>query len=172
MRKTLGIVVAIAASLWALLVLLGLPSINRVEDLTASGAGLELGEWQTGVGIYLTAVLVLGILAAWLLRLRFSTGLTILSWLTFGLLAVVVWFHYSAKSRIGVINQYGHGLTYEAWQASVIPWTIALVLVGVCAISSLVNWLLERGSRSRKGALPEDVQKGPPVPPGVKGLGE
>ena len=172
MRKTLGIVVAIAASLWALLVLLGLPSINRVEDLTASGAGLELGEWQTGVGIYLTAVLVLGILAVWLLRRRFSTGLTILSWLTFGLLAAVVWLHCSVKFRIGVINQYGHGLTYEAWQGSVVPWTVALVLVGICAISSLVHWRRERGNRSRKGAPPEDMQKRPPLPPGVNGFGE
>ena len=149
MRKLLGLVVAIATILLALLLLRGLPSVNRVEDLTASGAGSELGEWQTGVGIYLTAVVVFGILAAWLLRLRFSTGLTILSWLTFGVVADVVWLLHSVKSRIGVINEYGHGLTYDAWQSSVIPWTVALVLVGLCAVSSLVHRRLEQVSGSK-----------------------
>ena len=155
MRKILGIVLAIAAILLTLLLVRGLPSVNRVEDLTASGAGLELGEWQTGVGIYLTAVVVFGILAAWLLRLRFSTGLTILSWLTFGVVADVVWALHSMKSRIGVINEHGHGLTYGDWQSSVIPWTIALVLVGICAVSALVHWRIERGRRSKKGVASE-----------------
>ena len=149
MRKILGIASAIAAILLALLILRGLPSVNRVEDLTESGAGLELGEWQTGTGIYLTAVAVFGILTTCLLRLRFSVGLTIVSWLTLGLMAVVVWFLHSVKSRIGVINEHGHGLTYDAWQASVIPWTVALVLVGICAVAALVHWRLERGSRSK-----------------------
>ena len=149
MRKILGIVLAIAAILLTLLLVRGLPSVNRVEDLAASGAGLELGEWQTGIGIYLTAVVVFGILAAWLLRLRFSTGLTILSGLTFGVVADAVWLLHSVKSRIGVINEYGHGLTYDAWQSSVIPWTVALVLVGLCAVSSLVHWRLEQVSGSK-----------------------
>lgn len=166
MRRLLGIVVAIATILLALLLLRGLPSVNRVEDLTASGAGLELGEWQVNVGIFLTAVVVLGILSVCLLRLRFSTGLTMVSWLTLGLAAAVVWFLRSAKSRIGVINEHGHGLTYDAWQASVIPWTVALVLVALCAISSLVHWRLERGSRSRKGTPPESPpDDGPTSPP-------
>ena len=107
----------------------------------------ELGEWQIGVGIFLTAVVVLGILAAFLLRLRFSTGLTLVSWLTLGLVAAVVWFLRFARSRIGVINEHGHGLTYDARQTSVIPWTVALVLVGLCAVASLAHWLLEQGHR-------------------------
>ena len=151
MRRILGIVSATVTALLALLLLRGLPSVNRVEDLTQSGAGLELGEWQVGVGIFLTAAVVLGILAAWLLGFRFSTGLTILSWLTFSLMAAVVGFLHSAKSRIGVINEHGHGLSYDAWQASVIPWTVALVLVGLCAVSALVHWRLEQGGRGRNG---------------------
>ena len=126
-----------------MLLLRGLSSVNRVEDLTASGAGLELGEWQVNVGIHLTAVLVFAISAVSALRLRFSVGLTIVSWLTIGLVAAVVGFLCFAKSRTGVINQHGHGLTYDAWQASVIAWTITLVLVGLCAVASLVHWLLE-----------------------------
>lgn len=144
----LGIVSAIGASLVALLLLWGLPGVNRVEDLTASGAGLELGEWQVNVGIHLTAVVVFVISAVSALRIRFAASLTIVSWLTLGLVAAVLWFLYSAKSRAGVINQYGHGLTYDAWQASVIPWTVALVLVGLCALASLAHWLLD--SRARK----------------------
>jgi hypothetical protein len=54
MRGMLGIVLAIGACLLASLLLRGLPGVNRVEDLTASGAGLELGEWQVHVGIHLT----------------------------------------------------------------------------------------------------------------------
>jgi len=68
-----------------------------------------------------------------------------------GLMAAVVWFLRSVKSRIGVINEHGHGLTYDAWQASVIPWTVALVLVGLCAVSALVHWRLEQGGRGRNG---------------------
>lgn len=154
-RRILGIVSATVTILLALLLFRFPSSVNRIEDLTASGAGLELGEWQTGAGIYLTAMVVFGILTAWLLRLRFSTALTILSWLTFAVVATVVWALHSVKSRIGIINQYGHGLTYDTWQASVIPWTIALVLVGLCAVSSLVHWRLERRGLSRKGVLHE-----------------
>ena len=152
MRRILGIVSAIATILLALLLLRCPSSVNRIEDLNASGAGLELGEWQTGVGIYLTAMEVFGILGAWLLRLRFSTGLTILSWLTFCVVADVVWALHTMKPRIGVINQYGHGLTYDAWQASVIAWTITLVLGGVCAVASVLRRLLEQGL----GAQPKD----------------
>jgi hypothetical protein len=174
MRKTLGIVVAIAAVLLALLLLLGLPRVSRVEDLTASGAGLELGEWQVNVGIHLTAVLVFAILAAILLRLHLSTGLTMVSWLTLGLVAAVVWFIRSAKSRVGVINEHGHGLTYDAWQASVIPWTFALVLVGFCAVASLVHWLVEQRRRRGNGVSPHELpDDGPALPPGnVGGKGE
>ena len=174
MRKLLGIVSVIVTILLALLLFRCPTSVNRIEDLNASGAGVELGEWQTGVGIYLTAMVLFGILGAWLLRLRFSTGLTILSWLTFGVVADVVWALHSMKSRIGVINEYGHGLTYGDWQSSVIPWTVALLLVGLCAVSSLVHWRLERGSRSRKGVSP-DVSPNDQLasPPGNSaGLGE
>jgi len=170
MRKLLGIVLAAVSILLVLLLFRFPSSVNQIEDLNASGAGLELGEWQTGVGIYLTAMVLFGILAAWLLRLRFSTGLTILSWLTFGVVADVVWALHSMKSRIGVINEYGHGLTYGDWQSSVIPWTIALVLVGLCAVSSLVHWLLEQGSRSRKGVSPDVLPNDEPtLPPGNAG---
>jgi len=159
MRKILGIAVAAAAILLAGLLLGNLTHINRVEGLNASGAGLELGEWQTAVGIFLTAVVVLGIVAACLLRLRFSSGLLIVSWLTFGLMAAVVWCLHSAKSRIGVINEHGHGLAYDAWQSSVIPWTAALVLVSLCAVSALVHWRLERGGRGKRGAPPDTPLK-------------
>ena len=170
MRKALGIVVAVVTSLLALLLFRCPSSINRIEDLNASGAGLELGEWQTGAGIYLTAMLVFGILAAWLLRFRFSTTLTILSWLTFGVVADVVWALHSMKSRIGVINEYGHGLTYDAWQASVIPWTFALVLVGFCAVASLVHWLVEQRRRRGNGLSPHELpDDGPALPPGNVG---
>lgn len=52
----------------------------------------------------------------------------------------------------GVINEHGHGLTYGASQASVIPWTIMLVLAGLCAVVSLAHWLLglAPGSKSRE----------------------
>ena len=148
MRKIFGIVSAIVSVLLALLLFSLLPHVILVEDLTESGSGLELGEWQISAGIYLTAVVVFAILAVAAFRLRFSTGLTIVSWLTLGSVAAVVWFLHSVKSRTGVINQHGHGLTYGEWQASVIPWTVALVLVGLCSVSALVHWRLERGSRS------------------------
>ena len=165
MRKTLGIVSAAVSILLVLLLFRFPSSVNQIEDLNASGAGLELGEWQTGVGIYLTAMVLFGILAAWLLRLRFSTGLTILSWLTFGVVADVVWALHSMKSRIGVINEHGHGLTYDAWQASVIPWTVALVLVALCAVSSLVHWLLEQGRRNGKDARQDVPPENDPASP-------
>ena len=142
MRKLLGIISAILTMLLALLLVLGLPRVSRVEDLTASGAGLELGEWQVNVGIYLMAVVVLAVLTVALLRLRFSAGLATVSWLVAGLVAAVVGFLRSAKSITGVINEHGHGLTYDAWQASVIPWTITLVLAVLCAVASLAHWLL------------------------------
>ncbi len=149
MRKVLGIISAIVTVLLALLLLLALPRVNRVEDLTASGAGLELGEWQVNVGIHLTAVAASAILTVCLLRLRFSAGLALVSWLAFGLIAAVVGFLRSAKSITGVINEHGHGLTYDAWQASVIPWTFMLILTGLCAVASLAHWLLEQVQAAR-----------------------
>ena len=142
MRKIPGTISAVVTVLLPLLLLLGLPRVNHVEDLTASGAGLELGEWQVNVGIHLTLVVVFAILTVSLLRLRFSAGLATVSWLVAGLVAAVVGFLRSAKSITGVINEHGHGLTYDAWQASVIPWTITLVLAGLCAVASLAHWLL------------------------------
>jgi hypothetical protein len=150
MRRVLGIAAATGTMLLALLLVSRLPRVMRVEDLTESGAGLELGEWQAGVGIALTAAILLGILAVFLLRVRFPLGLMLVSSLTFGLVAAIWWFLRSAKARTGVINEHGHGLTYDAWQASVIPWTIALVLVGLCAVASLTHWLL--GIRAQRKA--------------------
>ncbi len=47
MRKIFGIRSAIVTTLFALLLFSYLPIVSRVGALTESGAGLELGEWQT-----------------------------------------------------------------------------------------------------------------------------
>jgi multisubunit Na+/H+ antiporter MnhB subunit len=54
MRKISGILSVIVTILLVMVFFRYLPFASRVEDLTESGAGLELGEWQVSVGIFLT----------------------------------------------------------------------------------------------------------------------
>lgn len=145
MRRTLAILCALVAVLFEV-VLVGvlLPAVNKVEDLGASGAGLELGEWQVSVGGCLLASVLFTILALSSGRATFGTGFLVVSWLAFlscGAAAVCL---YSIKTRTGMVNQYGHGLRYGEWWASVIPWTIATALIAVSAVSALVCALRKR----------------------------
>ena len=145
MRRTLTILCALVAVLFEV-VLVGvlLPAVNKVEDLGASGAGLELGEWQVSVGGCLLASVLFAILALASGKTTFGTGLLVVSWLAFlgcGATAVCL---YSIKTQTGMVNQYGHGLRYGEWWASVIPWTIATALVAVSAVAALVRALRKR----------------------------
>ena len=64
MRMTVTILLALAAILFAfVLVAVWLPAANKIEDLGASGAGLELGEWQITVGVCLLASILFTVLA-------------------------------------------------------------------------------------------------------------
>ena len=145
MRLALTILLALAAMLFAfVLVAVWLPAVNKIEDLGASGAGLELGEWQVTVGVCLLASVLFTVLALCSCKTRFPTGFLIVSWvalLGFGAAAGCL---YSIKGRTGIVNQYGHGLAYGEWWASVIPWTIATALVALSAVSSLVYALGKR----------------------------
>ena len=152
MRRTLTILLVSVASFFAV-VLVGvwLPAVNKIEDLGASGAGLELGEWQVTVGVGLLASILFTVLALSTSKTRFSTGLLITSWvalLGFGAAAACL---YSLKGRTGIVNQFGHGLAYGEWWASVIPWTIATALVAFAAVSSLIYAL---GKRDTPGGEP------------------
>ncbi len=145
MRRILTNVMAVVAVLFA--AVLGgvlLPAVHKVEDLGPSGAGLELGEWQITVGGCLLASVLFTVLAFSSSKARFTTGLLIVSWLAllgFGSAAGCL---YSIKGRTGIMNQYGHGLTYGEWSASVIPWVIATALVALSAVSSLIYALGKR----------------------------
>jgi hypothetical protein len=146
MRRALTILLALAA-IFIGVVLVGvlLPAVNKVEDLGVSGAGLELGEWQVSVGGCLLALVLVTILALSSRKTRFAVGFLIVSWvalLGFGAAAGCL---YAIKGRTGIVNQYGHGLTYGEWWASVIPWTIATTLLALAAISSLIYALKKRG---------------------------
>ena len=152
MRKISGILSVIVTILLVMVFFRYLPFASRVEDLTESGAGLELGEWQVSVGIFLTAVVLFAILSAILFRIGFATSLTIVSGLVLCGVAGAVWCLYSLRSKTGILNQHGHGLTYDEWWASVIPWTITLGLAALCAISSLIHLVLERRKRQTKPA--------------------
>jgi hypothetical protein len=171
--KIFGIGSAIMSTLFAMVLFAYLPKVSRVGDLTESGAGLELGEWQISVGIFLTALLLFAILAVASLGIRFTTSLTIVSWLALCGVAGAVWSLHSVRAKTGVLNIHGHGLTYDEWWASVIPWTIGLVLVGLCAGSSLVHWLVERRRESNRtqqpGAAPDG---GPGTPVGNTGASD
>ena len=139
MRLTLTIVLALAAILFAfVLVAVWLPAVNKIEDLGAGGAGLELGEWQVTVGGCLLASVLFTVLALSSSKARFPTGFLIVSWLALLGFGAAAGCLYSIKGRTGVLNQYGHGLTYGEWWASVIPWTIATALVALSAVSSLI----------------------------------
>ena len=140
---------ALAAIFFAV-VLVGvwLPAVNKVEDLGASGAGLELGEWQVTVGGCLLASVLFAILALAASQTRFPTGLLIVSWLAFVGLGATAACLYSIKGRTGLVNQYGHGLTYGEWWGSVIPWTVATALVALSAVSSLIYALGKRAAPS------------------------
>jgi hypothetical protein len=139
------ILLALAAILFAVLGGVLLPAVNKVEDLGASGAGLELGEWQVSVGGCLLGSVLFTVLALSSWKTRFPTGFLIASWLAFLGLGTAAWCLYSIKGRTGVLNQYGHGLTYGEWLASVIPWTIAAALAALCAVFSLIYALKKRG---------------------------
>ena len=146
MRRTLTILLALAAIFFAV-VLIGvlLPAVNKVEDLGASGAGLELGEWQVSVGGCLLGSVLFAVLALSARKTRFPMGFLIVSWLAllgFGAAAACL---YSIKGRTGIVNQYGHGLTYGEWWASVIPWTIATAVLALSAVASLIYVLKKRG---------------------------
>ena len=61
-------------------------------------------------------------------------------------------------SRTGIINEHGHGLTYDAWWASAIPWTFATALVGLCATAALIYAILQhRTSYGIQHAKPSGV---------------
>ena len=111
---------------------------RKKEDLGGSGAGLELGEWQVTVGVCLLASVLFTVLALASSKTRFLTGLLIVSWLALLGFGAAAGCLYSIKGRTGIVNQYGHGLTYGEWWASVIPWTIATALVALSAVSSLI----------------------------------
>ncbi|MEK7676831.1 MAG: hypothetical protein AAB676_13445, partial [Verrucomicrobiota bacterium] len=145
MRRTLTILLALAAILFAfVLVAVWLPAVNKIEDLGGSGAGLELGEWQVTVGVCLLASVLFTVLALASSKTRFLTGLLIVSWLALLGFGAAAGCLYSIKGRTGIVNQYGHGLTYGEWWASVIPWTIATALVALSAVSSLIYALGRR----------------------------
>ena len=145
MRRTLTILLALAAILFAfVLVAVWLPAVKKIEDLGASGAGLELGEWQVTVGVCLLASVLFTVLALASSKTRFLTGLLIVSWLALLGFGAAAGCLYSIKGRTGIVNQYGHGLTYGEWWASVIPWTIATALVALSAVSSLIYALGRR----------------------------
>ena len=146
MRRILTILLAVMAVLLA--VVLGgvlLPAVNKVEDLGASGAGLELGEWQVSVGGCLLGSVLFTILALSSGKTRFATGLLTTCCLALLGFGAVAWCLYSIKGRTGVVNQYGHGLTYGEWWASLIPWTIAATFAALAALSSLIYALTKRG---------------------------
>jgi len=163
--KIFGIGSAIMSTLFALALFTYLATVSRVGDLTESGAGLELGEWQISVGIFLTALLLFAILAVASFGIRFTTGLTIVSWLALCGVAGAVWSLHSVRAKTGVLNPHGHGLSYDEWWASVIPWTIGLVLVGLCAGSSLVHWVVERTRGSKRPSQPPATPNGGPGTP-------
>ncbi len=146
MRRILTVLLAVVAILFAV-VLCGilLPGVNKVEDLGPSGAGLELGEWQVSVGGCLLGAVFFTILALSSGKTRFPTGLLTACCLALVGLGAVVWCLYSIKGRTGVVNQYGHGLTYGEWWASIIPWTIAATFAALAALSSLIYALKKRG---------------------------
>ena len=145
MRRTLTILLALAAIFFVVaLVGVWLPAVNKVEDLGTSGAGLELGEWQVTVGVCLLASVLFTVLALASSKTRFLTGLLIVSWLALLGFGAAAGCLYSIKGRTGIVNQYGHGLTYGEWWASVIPWTIATALVALSAVSSLIYALGRR----------------------------
>jgi hypothetical protein len=146
MRLTLTILLGLAAILFAfVLVVVWLPAVNKIEDLGASGAGLELGEWQVTVGVCLLASILFTVLALSSWKARFPTGFLIVSWLALLGLGAAAWCLYSIKGRAGILNQYGHGLTYGEWWASVIPWIIAAALAALSAVFSLIYALKKRG---------------------------
>ncbi|MEK7707613.1 MAG: hypothetical protein AAB380_06430 [Verrucomicrobiota bacterium] len=151
MRRTLTILLALAAIFFAV-VLVGvwLPAANKIEDLGASGAGLELGEWQVSVGGCLLASVLFAVLALSSRKTRFATGFLIVSWLALLGFGAATGCLYSIKGRTDVVNQYGHGLTYGEWWASVIPWTIATALVALSAVSSLIYALGKRDAPRRE----------------------
>ena len=147
MRRILTILLAVVAVLLA--VLLGgvlLPAVHKVEDLGPSGAGLELGEWEFGVGGCLLGAVLFTILALSSGKTRFPTGLLIACCLALLGFGAVAWCLYLIKGRTGVVNQYGHGLTYGEWWASIIPWTIAATFAALAALSSLIYALKKRGA--------------------------
>ncbi|MBM3883887.1 MAG: hypothetical protein FJ387_29985 [Verrucomicrobia bacterium] len=146
-RRILGLMAAAATVLLATVLFAYLPLVGRVGNLTASGAGLELGEWQVTVVACLTAVMLSAILALCSLGVRFASSLTILSGLALCGVTGTVGALYSLRSQTGILNQYGHGVAYGEWWASVIPWTFALGLVGLCAGSSLVYWVVDHARR-------------------------
>ncbi len=146
MRRILTVLLTLVAILFAV-ALAGvlLPAVNKVQDLGESGAGLELGEWQVSVGGCLLGSVLFTVLALSSRKTRFPTGfLTVscLALLGFGAVALCL---YSIKGRTGVVNQYGHGLTYGEWWASIIPWTIAAALTALAAVSSLIYALKKHG---------------------------
>lgn len=146
MRRIVTILLAVVAVLFA--VALGgvlLPAVNKVEDLGASGAGLELGEWQVSVGSCLLGAVLFTILALSSGKTRFATGLLTACCLALLGFGAVAWCLYSIKGRTGVVNQYGHGLTYGEWWASLIPWTIAATFAALAALSSLIYAVKKRG---------------------------
>jgi hypothetical protein len=122
-----------------------LPAVNKVEDLGASGAGVELGEWQVSVGGCLLGLVAFAILALSSGKTRFVTGFLTACCLALVGFGAVAWCLYSIKGRTGVVNQYGHGLTYGEWWASIIPWTIAATFAALAALSSLIYALKKRG---------------------------
>lgn len=145
MRRTLTFLLAVIAMCFAVaLAGVWLPAVNKVEDLGAGGAGLELGEWQVSVGVCLLALVLFAALALSSWKTRFPTGLLIVSSLAllgFGAAAACL---YSIKGRTGIVNQHGHGLAYGEWWASVIPWTIATALVALSVVASLIYALKKR----------------------------
>jgi hypothetical protein len=146
MRRILTILLAIVAVLFA--IVLGgvfLPAVNKVENLGASGAGLELGEWQVSVGGCLLGAVLFTILALSFGKTSFPTGMLTVCCLTLLGFGAVAWCLYSIRDRTGVVNQYGHGLSYGEWWASIVPWTIAATFAALAAVSSLIYALKKRG---------------------------
>ncbi len=146
MRRIQTILLGVVAVLFAV-VLAGvlLPAVNKVQDLGPSGAGLELGEWQVSVGGCLLGAVFFTILALSSGKTRFPTGLLTTCCLVLVGFGAVAWCLYSIKGRPGIVNQYGHGLTYGEWWASIIPWTIAATFAALAALSSLIYALKKRG---------------------------
>lgn len=150
MRTTFGIMFAVVAMFVALQLVGYLPAVSRVDDLGEVGSGLELGEWQISVGVLILALVLFSVLTVFSLRVRFPIGFAMVSWLAFLSVAAATGAVYSAEARTGIMNEYGHGLTYGEWWASVIPWTVATALVGLCAISSLIHAMLKRGRQNER----------------------